>query len=182
MRYYYMATFLIILSCLLWAAAIWMLVRRPLLGPALSYLGLLTISFAQNNGEPIIPVNNTIQIAWLSMTVVVMLATMLQPEPVRNSSRGMGYMIVGGLAGLTVGLLGFTFAVQIALLYGIMIVAVIAGIFFGFLLYTRTPDGLPLGANIRGAGRYLLAKGFPTAITLMQPGVALVITLAFYNR
>ena len=59
-----------------------------------------------------------------------------------------------------------------------MIVSVIIGIFIGFLMYTRTPDGRPVAPGTGNFFRYLLAKGFPTAITVMQPGVVLVLTIA----
>lgn len=115
------------------------------------------------------------------MTVVVMLATMMQPVAVRRQSRGMGYMIGGAFAGLAVGLLGFTVSSSLSLLYGMMIVGVAAGIFLGFLLYTKTPEGSPVGITSGFFFKYLLAKGFPTAITVMQIGVVLVILVALHN-
>jgi len=173
-----MTTFMIILSCLLFAAALVALPRRIILAPALAYLGLVTISFATRNGYPLLPVNGAILIGWFCMTVVITLAIILQPLPVRNQSRGMGYIMTGALAGLAVGLLGFTTTASVTLLYSLMIVAVIAGIFFGFLLYTRTPDGRPVAMGSGNFFRYLLAKGFPTAITVMQGGVVLVLLIA----
>ncbi len=176
-----MAVFLIILSVLLWVGSLVILPRKSLFAPGLSFLGLLAISFASRNGYQLVPVNNTILTGWLCMTVVVMLATYMQPLPVRNSSRGMSYILIGGIVGLALGLLGFTFTTNLSMLYGIMIVGVIAGIFFGFLLYTRTPDGKGVDLGSGNFFRYLFAKGFPTAITLMQIGVVLVIVMAI-NR
>lgn len=176
-----MATFLIIVSVVLWLGALASLMWRQILSPVLSYLGLLTLSLATEYGYQIVPINNTILMSWLCMTVVVMLATMLQPAPVRAQTRGTGYILAGALAGMAVGLLGFTVTASVALLYGIMIVATVAGIFFGFLLYTSTPDGKPVALQSGNFFRYLMAKGFPTAITVMQIGVALVIIIAF-NR
>lgn len=176
-----MAVFLIISSVVLWVAAIVMLPLRTLYAPALSYLGLLVISFAKSNGIPILPVNNVILTGWLCMTLVVMLATLMQPVAVRNERRGMGYIIIGAFMGMAVGLLGFTLSASLSILYGIMIVATAAGIFFGFMLYTKTPEGSGLDFSSGNFFRYLAAKGFPTAITVMQIGVVLVITLALYN-
>ena len=102
-----MTLFLIILSCVLWAVSLIALAGRPALGPALSYLALLSLSFA---GFPAAEyINNTILIGWLCMTLVVMFATYLQPAAVVSQTRGMGYIIVGGVVGMAVGLLGFTF-------------------------------------------------------------------------
>jgi len=112
------------------------------------------------------------------MTLIVMLATMMQPIAVRSQTRGMGYMLVGGFAGMILGLLGVTFDTTLGANYGIMIVATICGIFLGFLLYSNTPDGRGVGLRSGNFFKYLLAKGFPTAVTLIQMGVVLVITLA----
>ena len=72
---------------------------------------MLAISFARTaDGLPIVPVNNTILMGWLCMTILVMTATILQPLPLRQSSRGEGYMAIGALAGMAVGLLGYSFA------------------------------------------------------------------------
>ena len=115
------------------------------------------------------------------MTVVVTTATLLQPVAVRKTRRGMGYIIVGALAGMSVGILGYTVASQVSMLYGIMIAATVAGTFLGFLLYTNTPEGRAINVASGNFFRYLLAKGFPTAITVMQIGVALVLTIALYK-
>lgn len=176
-----MSVVLIILSCVLFAVAVYTLVSRPAYAPALAYLGLLSLSFAQKGSYPLLPINGVILTGWLCMTVVVMLATMMQPAVVRNQSRGMGYIIVGAFVGLAIGLLGYTVTDSFSALYGIMIVAVAAGIFFGFLLYSRTPDGAPVSIRSGNFYRYLMAKGFPTAITVMQMGVVLVLLIAVAN-
>lgn len=161
----------------MWVAAIVMLPSRPMYAPAFSYLGLLGISFCETDGIPWLPVNNTMLISWLCITVVVMMATMLQPISVRANPRGMAYMIGGAIVGLAIGLLGFTVSSNIQMLYGIMIVATAVGIFFGFLLYSNTPHGVGLGIRSGGFFSYLMAKGFPTAITIMQIGLVLVLLI-----
>lgn len=173
-----MAVFLIIVSVLFWAASLAALPKRPLYAPALSYIALIVLSFAKRDGFQLVPLNNTILIGWLCMTLVVMLATMMQPAAVRVSTRGMGYMIGGALTGMAVGLLGFSFSTSLPLLYGIMIVATAVGVFFGFLLWSRTPAGVGMRLPSQNFFRYLMAKGFPTAITVMMIGVALVLVLA----
>lgn len=178
----YMAVFLIILSALLWIGSIWALYGRQVIAPALSYAALLVLSFVTDAaGYRVLPINTTILTGWLCMSLVVMISAALQPEAVRRQTRGMTYIIGGGITGLALGLLGFTFLTDIAALYACMILATVAGIFFGFLLYTNTPDGRPVKPGSGNFFRYLLAKGFPTAITLMQLGVALVLVIALYN-
>lgn len=176
-----MAVFAIIVSILLWLSSIWCLFGRQTIAPALSFFALLVLSLARENGYPLVPVNNVMLIGWLCMTVVVMFASYLQTEQIRRQIRGMGFMVTGGIVGLAVGLLGFTITSSIELRYAVMILAVIAGIFFGFLLYVNTPDGRPVGPGSGNFIRYLLAKGFPTAITLMQLGVALVLVIVLKN-
>lgn len=174
-----MSEFLIVISVILFIGSLLFLFLRQLLAPASAYLGMLAISFARTaDGLPIVPVNNTILMGWLCMTILVMTATILQPLPLRQSSRGEGYMAIGALAGMAVGLLGYSFASLPSMLYGIMIVATVAGTFLGFLLYSRTPEGIPTGIGSGHFFKYLLAKGFPTAITVMQIGVVLVLIIA----
>ena len=150
-----MYIFLIILSVLLWIGALVALRGRQMLAPALSYAGLLLLSLAHKDGYQLLPINTTILMGWFAMTLVI-----------------------GAVAGLAVGLLGFTFSASLSLLYAIMVAGVIAGTFCGFLLYTRTPEGVPVSPGSGNFFRYLLAKGFPTAITVMQPGIALVLAIA----
>lgn len=177
-----MTVTVIIISCILFAASLALLPLRMLAAPACAFMGLMTLSFAKSaDGYPLVPVNGTILIGWLCMTVVVTTATLLQPVAVRNTRRGMGYIIVGALAGMSVGILGYTVASQVSMLYGIMIAATVAGTFLGFLLYTNTPEGRAINVASGNFFRYLLAKGFPTAITVMQIGVALVLTIALYK-
>lgn len=176
-----MAIFLIILSCVLWVASIGCLFGRQTIAPALSYVGLVVLSFVTDNGYKVFPLNGVILTGWLCMTIVVMLIAMLQSEPVRRQTRGMGYMVVGGMTGLALGLLGFSVTSAISIRYAWMIVGVCAGIVLGFLLYTNTSDGRPVRPGSGNFMKYLLAKGFPTAITLMQLGIALVLTIALHN-
>lgn len=173
-----MGIFYMILSVLCWLLAFGLLFRKQLAAPALSYLGLLFLSMANRGGVPFVPINNTILIGWLCMTLVVMLATVLQPPAISMQTRGEGYMLGGAVTGMAIGLLGFTFSAALPMLYGIMIIATLAGIFFGYLLFTNTPSGAAVGLRSGRFFTYLLAKGFPTAITVMQLGVALVIIVA----
>ncbi len=172
---------LIILSVVLWGGAFLCLFGRQAIAPVLSFAALFLLSLMKENGFAVIPLNSTILIGWLCMTLVVMLSSMLQPEAIRRQTRGMGYMVAGATVGMVVGLLGYTLGYDLSLRYAVMIVATALGTALGFLLYTNTPDGRPVRPGSGNFFRYLLAKGFPTAITVMQPGVVLVLLIALKN-
>lgn len=170
-----MSIFLLVASIIVWAASLWFLPSRPLFSPAMSYLGLVGISLCN---FPNVPIPNSMLMSWLCITVVVMMATILQPAAINRQARGMAYIIGGAVVGLAIGLLGFTVATTLTAYYAIMIVAVAVGIFFGFLLYSRTPDGSAIGVMSGNFFRYLMAKGFPTAVTVMQIGLVFVMLIA----
>lgn len=172
---------LIIISCILWGLSLWAVCGRQMLGPVFSFLALFLLSLAKENGFPMLPINGVILTGWLCMTLVVTFIVMLQPEAVRRQTRGTFHIMIGALAGLAVGLLGNSITASLQLRYAIMIVGVAAGVFFGFLLYTRTPKGKGVGLGSGNFFRYLLDKGFPTAITVMQAGVAAVLAMAVNN-
>ena len=173
-----MTIFLIILSCILWLLSLWLLRGRQVAAPAASFLALFVLSLAKKNGWQLLPINLTMLTGWLCMTLVVMFACYLQPAPVRAQTIGWGYITGGAITGMMLGLLGSTFNISISMLYGIMILATVAGIFIGFLLYTNTPDGRAVAPRSGYFFKYLLAKGFPTTVTVMQAGVALVLLVA----
>lgn len=172
-----MSIFLLILSIIVWVAAIGALPSRPLFSPILAYLGLLGLSFCQTDGISWLPINGSMLISWLCITLVVMMATIMQPAAINRQSRGMAYIIGGAIVGLAIGLLGFTIGTTVSALYAIMIIATAAGIFLGFLLYSNTPDGRAVGVMSGNFFRYLLAKGFPTAVTVMQIGLVFVLLI-----
>ena len=172
-----MSVFLLVASIIMWIAALVSIPSRPLYSPAFSYLGLLGISFCETAGVPWLPINSNMLISWLCITIVVMLATTLQPMEIRRQTRGMAYIIGGAIVGLAIGLLGFTVSLRKEMLYGIMIIAVAVGIFFGFLLYSNTPDGRSINVRSGFFFRYLMAKGFPAAVTVMQIGLVLVLLI-----
>lgn len=176
-----MSLFFIISSCVLWLLSLWLLRGWQIAAPFSSFIALLLLSLAEKNGWQILPINSTMLTGWLCMTIVVMLACYLQPSAVRAQTKGWGYITGGALAGLAVGLLGSTSPLSISIHYGLMVLGVVAGIFFGFLLYTFTPDGRAVAPRSGFFFKYLLAKGFPTAITVMQAGVALVLLIAMYK-
>lgn len=170
-----------ILSIICFAAAGVLLFRNRFLAPVASYFGLMAASFIDVDGISWLHINSTILIFWLCATVVVMTATMLQPRSVSADNHGMGYMAAGGLTGLAAGLLGCTLTESLTSLYAMMIGATALGVALGFLLYTNTPAGRAYGPASGRFLRYLCAKGFPTALTLMMAGVPLVLIIAIYR-
>ncbi len=173
-----MAIFLIILSILLWLGALAALPRKILIAPALSYCAMLIISFAKFGGYPIVPLSTPLTISWLTITIVVMLIVILQNPAIRQQSRGVGYMTIGALTGMALGLLGFSLSTSLQLLYAIMIIATVAGIILGMILFSNTPDGKAVAPASGNFFRYLLAKGFPILITVAQLGIVAVILIA----
>lgn len=173
-----MMIFLIIVSCLLWIGAFAAFPRKILLSPALSYCAMLIISFAKKGGYPIVPISSGMSLSWLCITLVVMLIIVLQNPAIRSQSRGTGYILLGGLAGMAVGLLGYTFSASLNLLYAIMLIGSIAGIVLGLLIFSNTPDGKIIAPGTGHFWRYLLSKGFPALITVAQLGIVAVILIA----
>ena len=147
-----MMIFLIILASLLWIGAFAAFPRRIILGPPLSCCALILLSLARRNGYPLVPLSSGMTLSWISITLVVMIIIILQNPAIRMQSRGTGYMLIGALAGMAVGLLGYTFS--------------------------NTPDGRAIAPGSGHFLRYLLAKGFPALVTVGQLGIAAVILIA----
>ena len=175
-----MMTFLIILSALLWIASFAALPKKILLSPALSFLAMVTITFARMDGFPVVPLTQGMIISWLSITLVVMLTVILQNAAIRQQSRGLGYMTLGALAGMAIGLLAYSFSSSLQLLYALSIIGAAIGISLGFLIFTNTPDGRAVAPGSGNFFRYLLAKGFPTLVTTAQLAVVLVVIIIGY--
>lgn len=174
-----MMIFLIILSILLWIAAFVAYPRKIVCSPLFSFLALLMLSLATTGeGYPIVPLSSGMTISWLSITLVVTAIIVLQNPAIRQQSRGTLYVLLGALAGMAVGLLGYTFSASLNLLYGIMIVATAAGAALGLLIFSNTPEGRPIAPGSGNFLKYLLAKGFPALITVAQLGIACVILIA----
>lgn len=174
-----MMIFLIILSILLWIAAFVAFPRKIVCSPLFSFLALLMLSLAMTGeGYPIVPLSSGMTISWLSITLVVTAIIVLQNPAIRQQSRGTLYVLLGALAGMAVGLLGYTFSASLNLLYGIMIVATAAGAALGLLIFSNTPEGRPIAPGSGNFLKYLLAKGFPALITVAQLGIACVILIA----
>ena len=171
----------IVFASLLFFLALVMVPVRIIVSPCAAFLGLLILSFAKTSeGYPLLPINSSVVFGWLCVAVLVTVATLCQPAPVRNARKGMGYILGGAITGLAIGLLGFSVSSSVGALYAIMIICTAVGTFLGYLLFTNTPDGKRVRAGSGNFFTYLLAKGFPTAITVMQAGVILVLIIALH--
>ncbi len=167
-----MDTLFLILSVICFGASLALIFVRGMLAPVAAFLGLLFMWFSNK-----LPLNSTIIIMWLCMTALVTCVPMLQDPYTRNRRDGIAYITAGAFTGMVVGLLGITFATTPAMLYGIMVVATAVGTFFGYILYTNTPKGKQRNGAEGRSFNYLLAKGFPIAITVMEIGVVFVLLL-----
>lgn len=170
-----MYTLLIILSCALWLLGFVSLFKRPLLGPILSYGGLWVLSMATRDGLQLLPINGTMLIGWLAITLVVSAATALQPAGVRQQTRGTGYMLGGALTGMILSLCSNYVTSDPSLFNGIMIICTVIGTFFGYFLFTRTPEGTAVRPGSGHFFSYLLAKGFPVGVSVMTGGLPAVL-------
>lgn len=173
-----MTIFLTILSCLLFAGALATLPKYILLSPALSYCGMLLLTFCKNSiGDAIFPLTTSLLVSWLCITLVVMLIIVMQPAEIRQQSRGVFYMAVGALAGMMLGLAFVNLMSTMQMAYALMVLGTAVGIFLGLLVFAGTPRG----TNIRtGSGyffKYLAAKGFPILVTMAQGGIILTVLL-----
>ena len=168
----------IVFASILFLLSLVLIPIRIVASPCCAFLGLLILSFAKStDGYPLLPVSSSVIFGWLCVSVLVTVATLCQPLPVRNTTRGMGYFMVGAITGLAIGLLGFTFTSSIGALYAVMVICTAVGTVLGYLIFTNTPGGRPLKAVPGNFFTYLMAKGFPTAITIMQAGVVLVLLI-----
>jgi len=161
-----------IIAVLLFGAAIGLLFCKQVLAPVAAFMGLMVCWLSG-----ILPVTAPMIVSWVCMSLVVMGATYMQPIGIQQQTRGMGYITIGGLAGMMSGMAIFSFRVLPGVVNGTMIVGTVAGIFIGYLLFTRTPRGYDVSLQSGNFFRYLLAKGFPAAIAIMQIGVAIVLLI-----
>ena len=166
----------IVFSGILFLLSLAFIPYRIIAAPCSAFLGLLVISMARTpEGYPLLPLGSGLILGWLFMAVLVTVVTLCQPAPIRNMRKGMFYYLGGAVTGMALGLLGFTFLPGSGARYVFMIVAIAVGTFLGALMYANTPEGKPVGIASGHFFRYLLAKGFPTAITVMQLGTVLVV-------
>lgn len=163
---------LIILAIMLYAAGGLLLLKRELLGPIASFLALTAV---YGSSTLLIPVN--MLLTWLCITLVISAVSAMQPPEVMSQHRGMGYMCLGALGGMALGLTGYSFGATGNAVYALMVLGTLLGTAIGYVLFTRTPAGQALRQSRSRFVSYLLAKGFPVAIAVMQLGVVLTLLI-----
>lgn len=169
-----MSIVLLVIALALGGAAFWLLWAREAVAPVAAFLALVALFFSD-----LLPLNVNIIITWLALTLITVGVSIMQPPAVMSQRRGVGYMTVGALCGMVLGLTGMTLAVaSLNAVYALMVTGVLVGTFLGYFLYTRTPRGKALSQSRSRFVSYLLAKGFPVAVTVMQLGVVLILWLA----
>ena len=116
---------------------------------------------------------------WVLMGVALAIVAALFARREKTGKKSVKETYMG--EGMALGMLGYSVTSSVALRDSCMALSIAAGIIFGFLLYTYTPQGRQVKPGSGFFVKYLLAKGFPTLVTLMQMGIALVIAIAMAN-
>ena len=167
-----MSMLFVILAVLLFGVSVLLLFRREMLGPVAAFLAFGPVYLS---GQ--LPMNVNMLVTWLCLTLVVTGVSALQPMAVMSQTRGMGYMSLGALAGMIVGMMAYSLSHSLGFVYSMMCLGVLAGVFLGYLLFTRTPKGMELSMSRSRFFSYLLAKGFPVAVSAMMLGVVAILYL-----
>lgn len=109
---------------------------------------------------------------WGVAVLIVLAMTMLLPDDVRKTDKGVGYMSGGGLVGMVVGM-------ALCTMTGIILGSA-SGVFLGILAYSRTPKGRFLDFPTMKAVNYLCAKGLPIVVTFSIVGLVLSQLILYY--
>lgn len=158
-----MTLFLIILGIILLCGAIFFCFVPRGWSAITAFAGLLCLHFSG-----VAPVENSQLWFWGLAALIVLGLSVLLPAPVVTSRKGVGYIVIGAIAGLTVGLV---------ISANVMILGGVAGALCGALAYSRTPSGRFLEFPSRKFINYLCAKALPPVIALSIVAVAVVMML-----
>lgn len=162
-----MATLFVIIGSLLIILAV-ALAFKPLFPASLAaYCALWAF---QLSGYLQLP-SSTI-IFWSLATLIVLGLDRLLPATVTRTSYGRGYIVIGVLAGMIVGML----------LSGAgIIVGAAIGAFLGALAYSRTPAGRIIPFPSSAFMRFLAARGLPAIVTFSMIGLIMRDLLIIYG-
>lgn len=111
------------------------------------------------------PFSTETMIFWGIAVVLVTVNSFMLPAFIRNSSRGLGYIATGALAGMAVGLTLYRPATVIC--------GAVIGTFVAAIAYTRTANGAVLEFPTSKFFNYLGAKGIPAVMTASMIGLVL---------
>ena len=124
----------------------------------IAYMGLWCARLSEYT-----PFTDGTMIFWGAAVVIVMVNRYLMPAFVRNSTRGLGYIGGGAIAGMAVGLTMYRAASVIG--------GAIVGAFLGAVAYSRTKSGATLEFPTSKFFNYLGAKGLPAVLTASMAGL-----------
>ena len=159
-----MSTLLLISGIVALVAAFLAILRPYVPGAVLAYAGLWLLKWSG-----FIHPSAGLLASWGVIVVVVLVIDFLLPSSISRATNGMGYMGVGGLVGLFVGMTGFSLAWAVA--------GAAAGVLLGAFAHTRMPGGKALGFPSSRFFQYLCAKGLPAVVTLGLIGIALLLVV-----
>ena len=111
------------------------------------------------------PFSNSTMIYWGIAVALVALNRYMLPSHIRNSTRGLGYIGGGALAGMFIGLTMYRAST--------VIIGAAVGAFLGAVAYTRTSHGAVLEFPTSKFFNYLGAKGIPATMAASQLGLIL---------
>ncbi len=161
-----MITIWLIFASILLAGAI-ALVFKPIFPASLAaYLGLWLLKWS---GYVDLPADT--MIFWGCATLLVLGLWVMLPRYLSRGTRGRGYIGLGTLCGMVVGMLISS--------PGIIIGAVVGAI-LGAMAYVNTPRGRDLPLFSRQWTQLLCGVGLPAVVALSMVGLALFDILAIY--
>jgi len=144
--------------CILLSVATLVLTFRPVVPAAITACAALYTG----SGSGYVQITDRQLVFWSVATVLVLGIYVLLPKSMVRSTRGMGYIAGGSIAGAAVGL---------TLSAGAMIAASAVGAFLGALAYSRTAEGRVLEFPSLRFRQYICAKGLPTVVAVSMTGL-----------
>lgn len=117
--------------------------------------------------------SDTTMIFWGIAVGLVVINHFMLPAVIRNSSRGLGYISGGALAGMAVGLTLYRPASVIG--------GAVLGAFLAAIAYTRTSKGVVLEFPTSKFFNYLGAKGLPAVMAASMIGLVLAGLIVFFQ-
>lgn len=150
---------IILSSLLLLAAVIWCFIPRGW-SAVCAFAGMLLLWLSGTS-----TLHGSQLWFWGAAAMIVLGLSVLLPTPVVYSRRGVGYLVIGTIAGLFVGVL---------ISQAAMVLGGVAGAFCAAMAYSRTPAGKMLHFPSYNFLNFLCAKALPPVITLSIVAVTLL--------
>lgn len=155
----------IIISIIAVGATILLMLTRQRLAPAMAWISLAVLWIAEAN----IPRLSTIGF-WAAVAAIATAINFMLPPSVVDSRRGQGFIAIGALCGMFVGMIITDAA---------MIVGTIIGAMTGALTFSRTPAGRSILNPTSKFINYVCAKAMPAVISACTIGVSISYIILF---